>query len=370
MFSVTDDSIDSGTRVTGANNPAILKQAFEARRIFEQAVNGVYTAKADLREAMSTSDFPVLLGVSYARELQREYDGISPVWPKFAKRTTAANFKEFSLVDLLGGKGELSVIEQGAEYPARKLSESSQKMKLRKRGARIPLTWEMLINDDLGAFRDLPTRLAVAARETEDTVAVRALLKADLSDVNTAFFKSANGNAPASAALTKENLEAALDTIYARKSTDGRPLTFGTEKARLMVPQALEGTARAILDAREFRTVDADGVTAVSVNSLGSRVELVVNPWLDVLSTHAKKATTWYILPAPSAPRVAIAEAFLTGYESPDIRVKSDAGQRPGGGIISPEQGSFGSDTIEYRVRHVVEAGTFDPILTYVSYGS
>lgn len=370
MFNVTDDSIDSGTRVTGATNPIILKRAFEARRIFEHAVNGVYTAKAAVQEAMSTSDFPVLLGVSYARELQKEYDGISPVWPKFAKKTTNSNFKEFSLVDLLGGKGELDVVEQAAEYPARRLSESSQKMKLRKRGARIPLTWEMLINDDLGAFRDLPNRLAVAARETEDTVAVRALLKTDLSDVNTAFFKTANGNAPATAALTKENLEAALDSIYARKSTDGRPLTFGTDKARLMVPQALEGTARAILDAREFRTTDTDGVTAISVNSLGSRVELVVNPWLDVLSKHAKKATTWFILPAPTASRIAVAQAFLAGHESPDIRVKSDAGQRPGGGLISPDQGSFDADTIEYRVRHVVEGGLFDPILTYVSYGS
>ena len=103
---------------------------------------------------------------------------------------------------------------------------------------------------------------------------------------------------------------------------------------------------------------------------MGDRVDLVVNPWLDVRNTGAKAAETWFILPPPNAPRAGLVVAFLTGHEAPDLRVKSDAGQRPGGGIISPEQGSFDEDTTQYRVRHVVDAALMDPKLTYVSTGA
>ena len=176
MFQITDDSIDSGQLVTGVKNPAVLAQAVEARRLFESAINGSLRAKATVAETMTTSDFPVLLGVAYARELQTEYAGIAPVWPKFAKRTTAPNFKKQKLVDILGGISGLEVVPESTEYPARHMSESSREFKLRKRGARIPLTWEMMLNDDLGAFRDLPGRLAISARESEGSSGpVRAL---------------------------------------------------------------------------------------------------------------------------------------------------------------------------------------------------
>ena len=369
MFQITDDTIDSGTLVTGVKNPAVLAKAVEARRLFESAINGSLRAKATVAETMTTSDFPVLLGVAYARELQTEYAGISPVWQKFAKRITAPNFKERSLVDLLGGMAGLEVVPEASEYPARNLTESERKFKLRKRGARIPLTWEIMLNDDIGAFRDLPGRLAIAARETEDIAAADALLNAARSDVNTDFFKAANGNAPTALPLTAANLKTALDAITGRTSDDGRPVTFGTAKPILVVPQALSSTAKSILEAREVRTVDGS-TTTVTTNTLADQVELVVNPWLDLRNSNAKKATTWFILPAPTAPRVAVAVAFLAGRESPDLRVKSDAGQRPGGGIISPEEGSFNDDTIQYRVRHVVEGAVFDPKLTYVSRGS
>ena len=369
QFQLTDDSIDFGTLVSGVKNPNVLAKAVEARRLFESAMNGSLRAKATVAETMTTSDFPVLLGVAYGRELKTAYEAITPVWPKFAFRTTAPDFRERGLVDLLGAIPGLDIVPEATEYPARNLSESERKFKLRKRGARIPLTWEMIVNDQLGAFKDLPTGLSIAARESEDIAATDALLSPARSDVNTDFFKAANGNAPTALPLTAENLKAALDAIKARKSPDGRPVTFGPEKPRLVVPQSLETTARSILEAREVRTV-VGGVTTVTTNTLAGQVELVVDPWLDVRNTNAKAATTWFVVPAPASRRPGVLVAFLAGREAPDLRVKSDAGQRPGGGLISPEEGSFNDDTIQYRVRHVVEGAAVDPLLTYVSRGS
>lgn len=371
MFNLTDNGIDAGTQVTRVKiSPKLAEQSLEARRLFESAATGSYAALAKVQEALTTSDFPVLLGVSYGRELRTEYQGIAPVWQKFSSRTSLPDFNEHTLVDILGGIAGLEVVPEGSEYPARGLSESEAKVKLRKRGARFQLTWEMFKNDRLGAFRNLPNRLAISARETEDIVTVDALLNANRSGLNTQFFKTANGNAPTDLPLTRENVRTALSAIKGRKVSDDRPLTFGTDKPVLLVPQALEEQARMITAPVTIRYTDADGNTVEETNQLGSLVNVVVNPWLDVRNTGANAATSWFILPSPSAPRKALVTAFLDGAESPDLRVKSDAGNRPGGGLVTPEEGAFLDDTVSYRVRHVVEGQTMEPLLTYASTGA
>jgi len=324
-------------------------------------------ARVKLAEALTTSDFPILLGGVFDRELLTQYEQITPVWQGFARRTVVRDFRPKELVDLLGGRAILDPVGQGAEYPARKLSEAKYSLTVGKRGARIPLTWEMVVNDDLDAFRDLPERLAIGARDTEDYLATSLLVQA--SGPNTTFFKSANGNAPASLPLTTENLDAALTAIGTRKDTDGRPIVVtGTV---LVVPPGLETQARKILNATELRFTDSTtGVTTITENYMRGRVTLVVNPWLSIIATDNAAGKRWFVLPAPTASRPALTVGFLRGHEQPDLRVKSATGQRAGGGLIDPREGDFDDDTIQYRARHVLGSAHIDPIATYVSTGS
>ena len=224
----------------------------------------------------------------------------------------------------------------------------------------------MLVNDELDAFRDLPTRLAQAARDTEDIVTARQLFNAGGTGVNTAFFKSANGNAPATDALTSENLEKGLQAIATRKDSEGRPIiNAGTV---LVVPPALEMTARRILNASEIRrqsgTGDGSTVT-VEPNYMKGAVDLVVNPWFAYVAPTL--TSTWFVLPAPNTGRPALATGFLRGHESPDLRVKADAGNRVGGGSVAPEEGSFDDDTVQYRVRHSTGSATVIPAGAFAS---
>ena len=91
---------------------------------------------------------------------------------------------------------------------------------------------------------------------------------------------------------------------------------------------------------------------------------------LDYYNTGAKAATTWYVLPKPNSGRPAVWAAFLRGHETPDLRVKVSGGNRIGGGEVSPLEGSFEADDIQYRGRHVLGHQTGDPTFTYVSNGS
>lgn len=325
------------------------RRILEARKLFERAASGDLRARADLQESLTTSDFPILLGQSYQRELLSEYQGITPVWNSFARRATVRDFRKQTLVDILGGRAGLDKVKEAAEYPARKLTEAKYEFKVDKYGARIPLTWEMLVNDDLGAFDDLGSRLATAARETEERLALLPLFNAGLTGLNSTFFPTGFSGTDY---LTADSLEAALLAISTRTDSDNRPIVING--GVLMVPPALEMTARRILNASQIRRDNGDGTTSIEPNYLANALTLVVNPWLPIVGAkNTNINSTWFVLPAPTAPRPALAVGFLRGNETPDLRVKADTGNSVGGGAISPEDGSFDDDTIQYRVRHV-----------------
>lgn len=342
------------------------KTLVEAYDLWGRVFDGNLRARADIVEALSTSDFQQATGDMLDRELLSRYEALTPQWQAFAKRTTVKDFKVKNFVDLSGGLMRLNVVPELTEYPADKLDSTKYPISAKKYGKRFAISWEQVINDDLGEYQDLPTLLAQAARNSEDVAAAEVIASA--AGPNAAFFKSANGNAKDNKPLTRENLQAALQTISTRKDSDGNP--FRVRGFVLVVPPALEATANAILSATEIRETDGNGNVTIRTNDLQGRVKVAVNDWLPVVDTSAKANTTWYIVPDPTGPRVAVAVAFLRGHEQPDLRLQNATGVRVGGGNIDPFDGSFEIDDIQYRVRHPHGGAGIDPLGTYASTGS
>lgn len=358
--SVTDDAF------WGRRPQVSEAHVAEAANLMGAAFLGSRRKMLDLAEAITTSDlFKSAAGVVLDREATARYEELDPVWPKFAARTTVRNFKKKKFTDLFGGRAILDPVPEATNYPARNVSADEAEIAVAKRGGRFHITFEDIINDDLDQMRELPGDLAQGARDTEDYLAASQLVTA--AGVNTAFFKAGNGNAVDTKPLTAENLDAALTSISTRKSKDGR--LFVNKASILVVPPGLETQARRILAAAEIRTTVGD-VTTVEANYLKGVVTVVVNPWLSFIDQSATANSTWFLLPAPTAPRKALAVAFLRGHESPDLRVKNDQGTAVGGGQVSAEEGSFDDDTIQYRVRHILGAATLYPEATYASKGA
>jgi len=331
-----------GRRVRGRfTNARLVEAATLMRRVWD----GDLRASLELREALSTSDFGSLFGATLDRQLLAAYQAAPSVWQRFATRRVLKDFRPASFFDILGGQAILPEVGQLAEYENREVDTAELTLRVAKRGARFSLSWETLVNDDLDAFRDLPQRLAQAARNTEDFVAAR-LVEVNGAP-NTEFF---NGNTALSGnpALTSESLEAALTNLGNRRDVDGNPIITGGRV--LMVGPALEMTAKRIINATEVRFTDGNR-TVITGNTLSGAVELVVNPWLT-------SPTAWYVLPTPGGARPAVAVGFLRGYETPEIRVKADTGSMVGGGQVAPTDGSFDIDDIQYRARHVLGGGT------------
>jgi len=345
------------------------KRVLGARELFERALSGNVRARADLQEALSTSDFPYLLAAGYDRELIAAYGAITPVWPLYATRRTVPNFKDRTLIDLLGGRAGLNKVKEGAEYKSRGVTESKKTFKVEKFGDIIPLTWEMFVNDDLGAFADLPNRLAVAARETEERNAASVFFNA----AGTGLSTWADARDVSSATLSSTTLQAGIDAVSQRTDGDGRPVL--TSDLVLMVPPALSQTAANILNTTEVRTgsgSSAPGDTrTIAGNGLSVTPKLVVNPWLAVVGAgYASMSKMWALLPDPNTARPHIVSGFLAGHETPDLRVQNSAGMRVGGGLVDPLEGSFENDTIRYRVRHEHGAAALWDDALYIGIGA
>ena len=333
-----------------------------ARLEFHDLMGGV-AREGRVSESMSTSDFPILFGDALNRSLARRYAARPAVWQRFAARQTARDFRPSKIVEFLGGSAILDEVPELDEYNARKFAESSFSTSTGKRGNRLMWSWEMMINDDLGAFRDAPEALSRGAVNTEDYLATSVLV--DATGPKSWLGTPATG---AGSALSAESLETGLQAIMDASDEDGSPIVIDTPV--LLVPRSLALTAQNIVNTTEIRTTTSSKERRIAGNGLSATPEIVVNDWLTRIDESATKATTWYLLPAPSSIRPAVYQTFLQGHEAPDLRVKADAGMRLGGGTIDPSEGSFERDAVEYRIRHVVKGNQGFDDAVYVSKGA
>jgi hypothetical protein len=152
--------------------------------------------------------------------------------------------------------------------------------------------------------------------------------------------------------LTITNLQDACEAMAAFQDAGGEPIL--NRPKYLVVPPALEFTARAILTSATKMWIDQAGGAAAVPYPMANVIAqaglvLVIDPYLPVIDT-VNGATGWYLFADPSDIS-AIEFAHLAGHETPEICMKASDKVLVGGGAISPMSGDFDTDNILYRVR-------------------
>lgn len=379
---------DAGTAVTEADlfpkrRGITEAHVLEAAQLLGRAFKGNRTAMTALQEALSSDDFKAAAFDVLERELMERYDDMPTTWRDYVSTTTVPDFKRKRLVDLMGGRAALDLVPELSPYPERDVDKALYYLAVAKYGGLFAFSWEALVNDDLDELRSLPENLAIAARDTESRAAAGLLTDGDGANGSyfgaTAWGRTYDPDADSwsggssnllsgNPALTIDSLADAIDEIRSRRDPEGRPIII--PGLRLVVPQAMETTAERVLATREVRTT-VGGVETVENNWAAGKVQLTVDPWLDVLDQGADAATSWWLVPdAATTRRKAFFLGHLRGHEAPDLRVKADGGNMLGGGQVGAEEGSFDLDDIRYRVRHVVGTTGTDMIGTAFSDGS
>ena len=321
-----------------------------------------------IREAMTTSDFPLLFGDVLDRQVLASYKATEPVWKAYSKQSTVKDFKISRRFAITGGDGMLDRVAEKGEYLASDRKEEKYDISVLKYGRQYDISWESLINDDLGALKDTPERFARGAIRTEATIAAR--LYANLTMAGAAHTAGGNlySTLPAelnetAGALTIGFLEQGLENMAGRLDAGGMPIQCRAKF--LVVPPALELTARQILTSTEKRYTGGAGGTSWPTSNVLPQygLQLVVDPYLPAAATFnltaASANTQWYLFADPKEI-TAIELAHLSGHERPEICMKASDKVTVGGGAIGPMSGDFATDNVLYRVRLVFGGARMD----------
>lgn len=386
MEHIVRNHIPESDKLLVAETVELLEHAVtgsrKAQGEFKDAILGnVPAGSVFAQESHSTSDLPVARAFNLITNaaFQREYAQRSPVRERFSRAYPVNDLRPqvfYSLdhnydnmPDQSGGKrniaGGTARVPELTEFPTFSFSFSEQSFGIQKHGARVEFSFEMLLNDQWEIVASLPGHLAEMAINQQDIVTTEVI--ASETGPNANFFNSANGNMIAgNPALSMESLQEAVAAMSVR-TVNGRPIQV--PELVLVVPPALELEARRITSIASY--THTDGANEFVVNNPVNGLEVVVNRWLPVIDTSANNNSTWYLLPKQGQGlRPSILYSPLRGREMPELRAKNDAGLTLGGSNISPREGSFDNDGIQYRVRqHFGSVGMY-PDATAVSLGT
>ncbi|KKN50683.1 hypothetical protein LCGC14_0630320 [marine sediment metagenome] len=324
-----------------------------------------------LEEASSTSDFPLLFGNVLERQLLAKYQIARPDWRNYIAAGTQRDFRPSDAIGIFGLQGRLNTVSQRGEYKQDKeLGEGKVSITLKKYGRLFGLGWEAMVNDELGAFNDVAQRLADAALRTEFFQATSLITQSTgpnvllYGDALTHPIDGATIDNLGTSNLDQAGLELAVAALREQKDTDGEPILI--ESFSLVVPPFKE-----IAMLKLLRTDLTMVPTTLATIRLGPAFSITghVNPYLPIVDTSGAKNFTWYLFANLSSGRSAQLN-FMRGREAPQLVMKAPDKQAIGGGDISPLDGDFLTDSMWWRVRHILGGVQIDPRFTFAQVGS
>lgn len=374
LFSGEGTGIRSGNGRTAS--PRYAEKLAEAARLIADVYTGRKPAYL-LKEAMTTSDFPLLFGDVLDRQLLANYREFPAVYRNYVKIAQVRDFRSVSRYTMDGAESTLDEVPEQSEYPASSLSEARFQYAVKKHGRRIPFSWEAMINDDLDALKDVPERFGRAARRSEQRFATTLYVDANgphaslYTAGNANIINTTNGASDDNPPLSISGLQDGLTVLANQVDSEGEPILI--DVVHLVVPPALQVTAKNILNAVEVRINEAGGVSnqqLIVANWMRNGIQLSVDPYIPHVASNANGSTTWFLFADPSMGRPAVEMGFLRGHTEPEIFIKSPNAMRVGGGAVAPLDGDFDTDSIQYKVRHVFGGTRMSGISTVGSNGT
>lgn len=347
------------------------QQELEVGKKLMEALAGDRKASRWLQEAISTSDIPTFMTPAINAIFLAQFADAPVVWDQIAEeyrtdRYTNIEWYGFDVdtSDVFTSDGEgydnygLPGVAELGEYPAASFTTETLEGELRKWGLRFRMAWEVGLKT--GNFQWLPqvtARMARFAAEQEDkALALKFVSSAGV--INPAFT-----DAPSNPALTLDALE---DAILQSQTVEVNGRRSNASSFKLVTGYGLSRTARDILAITQIeRTAGTD--TLFFSPSIGG-VSAVAFDALDKVGG-APVANDWFLVPQGTI-RPAFLELFHEDHRLPMISVKNSNQVTISGGAIGYAEGSFDTDDIETRVRHLVGAEDLTPQIVIASNGT
>ncbi len=276
----------------------------------------------------TSSDFPILLGGTVNRSLRAAYELAPQTWRPLGRATTVPDFRAVTRA-ALGDVAALEKIQESGEYKYGTLSEDGAPIKVAKFGKIIAITWEAIVNDDLGAFTRVPQALGAAAAQTESDVVWALLLGNPNFTDSTALFHADHGNlAGAAGAINTTTLGAARAAMRKQKSKAGHFLNLAPEYLVVGPDKELEA----------FQFTSSQYVPAKNAD-----INDVRNTALTVIVDARITGNQWYLYAAPG-----VVDTFEYAYLEGEP------------GVFTETREGFEVDGLEIKARLVFGAAWID----------
>ena len=365
LFETDGHNLSPTLRERFDTDPEYRQKLVETMQFIDEFRRG-RIARARFAETMSTSDFPGLLGGVIDRSLlggYRPYPTSYQDWCSIYR--DAKDFRELERHFLDLGDGTLTKVKEAEEYPYASLDEGKYTYKVEKFGRKFKFSWEAFVNDDLSALTTIPSRLGIAAKRTTEKLATSLIC--DASGPDATFFSDANGN-KLTLPLNAANLKTAAG-VMADLSDKGDEPIFN-DPAVLVVPPALKITAQEIVKTIQMEIASGTD-TKITTPGLFGNLKVSVAPYISKIITDAEvRKKAWFLFADPAQlERPAVEIGFLRGHEEPQLFMKSANASMIGGGDVGAFSGDFDSDSIEFKVRHIVGGAAMDPRGAVGSFG-
>ncbi|MGB3751879.1 MAG: Mu-like prophage major head subunit gpT family protein, partial [Arcobacteraceae bacterium] len=237
-----------------------------------------------VQRAMSTSDFPLLLGNVANRVIAGAFDEEEGTFALWTESVELPDFKTRNETKLSNQNGRLEKLKEGSEKKKIEFTESGESWALVSYGAEFKLTREMIINDDLGVFTDIVAEFGRMAKRTSNGLVYDYLQNAGdytnhkMNDGKKVFDNTHNNMTAPGTALSSETLSTARTVM--RRQKDGKKALNISPKYLFVAPES-ERTALQILNSEADVGSTNSGVMNPHKNSLVPIVdsELVDGPW-------------------------------------------------------------------------------------------
>lgn len=275
-----------------------------------------------LQAAFSTTSLPGILSNIANKMLLEGYNYIEDAWRLVSKIATVTDFREHSRYRL-GGNFRFQQVGPDGELQHGKLDEQKYGQKADTHGIMFALTRQMIINDDLGAFTDIPRQIGMGAAEAIADAVWALLLGNPVQADGQAFFSTAHKNYAegADTALSVDALTAAEVLFNSQVKPNGRPL--GMSASILLVPTALKVAAEMLMKSMQLNETTTANKPKPTNNPHAGKFDVVSSVYLSNASFTGNSSKAWYLLADPNR-LPAIEVAFLNGVDQPTVE-KTDA---------------------------------------------
>lgn len=290
---------------------------------------GRFSPSELITRALSTTDFPQIIGGTVTRFLRKYYEAQNFDWKFLASEVSAPDFRERTGV-AASGKVTFEEIAEGGQYKnTALLTEEAATVKLKTYGRKITITRQAIINDDLGVFTYLPKMIAQGAANFQADKIWGLITSNAKTPDGKALFHADHANLAAGAtkaAPSGTTLSAARTAMWRQTTPSGDLMPISPKF--LVVPAELQTTAEQLMT-----SIMANASS--SVNVFASKYDIVVDPRLTDVNA-------WYMVADPELVQ-GLVYAYLQGE-----------------GLHVENQVDFDNDTIVTKARLDFDCNIWD----------